>query len=174
MKLTAGTNDTYFITMTVINWVDVFTRTVYKDLLIENLEYCRKEKGLEIFSYVIMTNHIHLIAKGKDKPLSDILRDFKTFTSKELFRAIKDNAKESRKVWMIGLMNKAGKKNILNTNYQFWQNYNQPIIINDNRTFLIKQNYIHQNPVRAGFVVNDYDYLYSSASELSPLIVDEY
>ncbi len=173
-KLTASTNETYFVTLTVINWIDIFTRPIYKDLLIDNLEYCRKEKGLEIYSYVIMTNHIHMIACGKEKPLGDILRDFKTYTSKELFKEIKNNPKESRKDWLIGLLNKAGKKNVLNVNHQFWQNYNQPIVIYDNRTFLIKQNYIHQNPVRAGFVVNDYDYLYSSACELSPLIVDEY
>ena len=173
-KLTASTNETYFVTLTVINWIDIFTRPIYKNLLIDNMEYCRKEKGLEIYSYVIMTNHIHMIACGKEKPLGDILRDFKTYTSKELFKEIKNNPKESRKDWLIGLLNKAGKKNVLNVNHQFWQNYNQPIAVRNNKTFFVKQNYIHQNPVRAGIVVNDYEYLYSSASEQSPLKIDEY
>ena len=174
MKLTANTNDTYFVTMTVVNWIDIFTRPVYKDLIIDNLEFCRKEKGLEIYSYVIMTNHIHMIARAKKKPLSSVLRDFKTFTSKELYMAIQSNAKESRSKWIIGLLKKAGDENRLNVHHQFWRNYNQPILISNNNVFLVKQNYIHQNPVRAGFVVNDCDYLYSSACEQSPLKVDEY
>ena len=174
MRLTANTNDTYFVTLTVIYWIDIFTRLIYKDLIIDNLEYCRKEKGLNIYSFVIMSNHIHLICRSEKKPLSSILRDFKTFTSKELYKAIKNNTQESRKDWIIKLLDNAGSKNVLNKNHQFWQNNNQPILISKTSQFLVKQNYIHQNPVQAGIVTNDYNYLYSSASENSPLIVDEY
>jgi len=174
MKLTANSNDTYFVTLTIVYWIDIFTRLQYKDLIIDNLEYCRKEKGLEIYSYVIMSNHLHMIAHSTEKPLSDVLRDFKTYTSKELYKAIKDNPKESRRNWMVELFEQAGKLNSLNKNFQVWQNKNQPIIMTNNKQFLIKQNYIHQNPVVAGVVANDYDYLYSSACEGSPLKVDEY
>lgn len=104
MELTANSNEIHFVTFTVIDWIDVFTRPIYKDYIIENLEYCRKNKGLEIFSYVIMPNHLHLILRSKEKPLSDTIRDFKTYTSKELFKLIKENPKESRKEWMILLM----------------------------------------------------------------------
>ena len=54
-------DETYFITLTVVNWIDVFTRRMYRDIVVENLRYCQKNKGLEIFAFVIMTNHIHLI-----------------------------------------------------------------------------------------------------------------
>ncbi|OQX78447.1 MAG: hypothetical protein B6D61_05500 [Bacteroidetes bacterium 4484_249] len=174
MQLTANSNDTYFVTLTIVYWIDIFTRLQYKDMIIGNLEYCRKEKGLEIFSYVIMTNHLHLIARSTKKTLSNVLRDFKTFTSKELYKAIKENPQESRKRWMIKLFENAGKLNKLNKNFQVWQNKNQPIIMSNYKQFLVKQNYIHQNPVLAGFVANDFEYLYSSAGEDSPLIVDEY
>jgi REP element-mobilizing transposase RayT len=174
MELTANSNDTYFVTLTVVEWIDVFTRRFYKDYIIENLEYCRKNKGLEIYSYVIMSNHLHLILKSKEKPLSDTLRDFKTYTSKELFKMIKENPKESRKEWMISLMKQAGKNNMLNKSHQFWQNDNQPIKIWDIMQFKIKENYIHQNPVLGGFVARAQDFLYSSASKHSPLIVDIY
>jgi len=172
MELTANSNEIHFVTFTVIDWIDVFTRPIYKDYIIENLEYCRKNKGLEIFSYVIMPNHLHLILRSKEKPLSDTIRDFKTYTSKELFKLIKENPKESRKEWMILLMKQAGKYNSSNVNHQFWQRDNQPIKIWDNRQFKIKENYIHQNPVVTGFVAHAHDFLYSSACKKSPLIVD--
>lgn len=173
MELTAKSNDVYFVTLTIVYWIDIFTRPLYKDFIIKNLEFCRKNKGLEIYSYVIMSNHLHLILRAKEKPLSDVLRDFKTFTSKELFKMIKENQQESRKDWIIRLMENAGKKNGLNQNHQFWQNDNQPILIDNNQQFLIKQNYIHENPVRSGYVAESHEFLYSSANERSPLKIDE-
>jgi REP element-mobilizing transposase RayT len=91
----------YFVTLTVKGWVDVFTRNEYKNILIENLTYCQKNKGLEIFAYCIMTNHIHLIACAKEGfILSDILRDFKKFSSRTILNSIRNNPQESRKDWL--------------------------------------------------------------------------
>lgn len=71
----------HFITITVVGWVDVFTRTQYKDIIIESLKYCVSSKGLKLYAYVIMTNHLHLIVSTSEgNELSDILRDFKKFT----------------------------------------------------------------------------------------------
>jgi len=174
MELTAKTNDVYFVTLTVVYWIDIFTRPVYKDVVIKNLEFCRKNKGLEIYSYVIMTNHLHLILRAKEKTLSELLRDFKSFTSKELYKLIKENPQESRKDWIIRSLEFAGKINSANKYHQFWQNDNYPIVIDSNKQFTVKQNYIHENPVRSGFVAQPHEYLYSSANEQSPLKVDEY
>ena len=69
---------------------------------------------------------MHMILRSIENPLSDILRDFKSFTSKKLYKAIKENPQESRKEWIIRLLENAGKKNSLNKNHQFWQNDNQP------------------------------------------------
>ncbi len=174
MRLTANSNDIYFVTLTVVYWIDIFTRPIYKDILIDNLIYCQKNKGLEIFSYVIMTNHLHLILRSQPAPLSNILRDFKTFTSKEIFKTIQNNSLESRKNWILKLLLQAGKNNRLNKNHQLWQNNNQPILITNHKEFYIKQNYIHQNPVKMGFVTNECDYLYSSANAQSPIKIIEY
>jgi len=88
----------YFITFATVGWVDVFTRREYKDILIDSLQFCQKEKGLILFAYVIMTNHVHLIARSKDGfELSNIMRDFKKFTSKQVIKALDLNPKESRK-----------------------------------------------------------------------------
>ncbi len=66
----------YFITSTVHQWVDVFTRKDYIDILLDSLRFCQQEKGLKIYAWVIMTNHIHLIVQSDKVPLSDIIRDF--------------------------------------------------------------------------------------------------
>lgn len=73
----------YFLTFQVVGWSDVFTRKVYRDLILENLSFCRLEKGLCLYWYAIMSNHIHLVVQQKDGKLSDWVRDFKKFTSKK-------------------------------------------------------------------------------------------
>ncbi|SDF06094.1 Transposase IS200 like [Mucilaginibacter pineti] len=84
MRRTAVTDELYFVTLTVTDWIDVFTRRIYSDFIIENLNYCQQNKKLNIYAYVLMTNHLHLIANAEDGSLSNILRDFKTYTSKGL------------------------------------------------------------------------------------------
>jgi len=55
----------YYLTFQIVGWVDIFTRQVYRDIAIESLKYCQQNKGLCIFAYVIMSNHIHLLAPAK-------------------------------------------------------------------------------------------------------------
>jgi putative transposase len=78
----------YFITCTVHQWVDVFKREVYMNRLIESLRYCQKEKGVKIYAWVIMSNPIHLIMRSDKNNLSDIIRDFKKYTSSAIYKAI--------------------------------------------------------------------------------------
>jgi REP element-mobilizing transposase RayT len=66
----------YFVTFTVHQWVDVFTRKAYAEILLESLKYCQLTKGLEVFAWVIMSNHCHLILRARNENLSDIIRDF--------------------------------------------------------------------------------------------------
>ena len=110
----------YFVTFTVINWIDVFTRKIYKDLLIENIKYCQVNKGLELYAWVLMFNHIHMIIGSNIQSLSDIIRDMKKYTSVKLIEAIKENKSESRKQWMVPQFESAGQRNSNNLKYQFW------------------------------------------------------
>jgi REP element-mobilizing transposase RayT len=67
----------HFITMTLVEWLDLFSREKYKELVIENIKFCIKEKGLSVHAYVVMTNHLHMIVRSeKDKDLAGIIRDF--------------------------------------------------------------------------------------------------
>ena len=113
-----------------------------------------------------MTNHVHLVVRSKSLPLEGIIRDLKSFTSREIVKAISDNPQESRKEWVLWLFERAGKKNKNNRNAQFWQQHNQPIELG-RKAYDVDNymDYIHDNPVRAGFVAKAEDYLYSSAQD---------
>ena len=153
----------YFISFAIVNWIDVFTRDLYYNCITESLDFCRKNKGMEIYGYCIMTNHIHLIFRSSLNDPSGLIRDFKGFTSRKLLKMIEENAQESRRDWMLWMFERAGKKNSNVTNKQFWQQNNHPIEIWSLKVFEQKLNYIHQNPVKAGFVTDPIDWKYSSA-----------
>lgn len=153
----------YFITMTVVDWIDLFTRKELKNIIVDALKYCQNEKGLSILGWCLMSSHLHAIFQaGKSNSLSDILRDFKTFTSKEIIKFIK-NENESRKEWLLELFSRACNDLAKKQNYKVWQDGNQPKIIYTPEFFWEKLDYIHNNPVEEMIVEKPEDYLYSSA-----------
>jgi putative transposase len=157
----------YFITFATVQWVDVFSRSNYVDILLDSLRYCQKEKGLRIHGWCIMSNHVHLIISTQvGHHPSDVLRDLKKFTSKQIVAAIEDKKlPESRRGWMLWLFRKAGEANSKNTFYQFWQQENHPIEIFSNKFIDQKLAYIHENPVKSGLVDEPWEYRYSSARD---------
>ena len=100
---------TYFLTFTIVGWADALLRTEHKKLICDSLKFCVDNKGLEIFSYAIMTSHIHLLARAKKANLCEIIRDFKKFTSSQLIYSMKAG-NESRKEWMVKLFNEQNGK----------------------------------------------------------------
>ncbi|RWY55451.1 REP-associated tyrosine transposase [Mucilaginibacter gilvus] len=155
----------YFITFSVVRWIDVFTRREYKDILVESLKFCTKNKGLELYAWVIMSNHVHLIIGTKGEPMQNILRDIKRHTSKQLTKAIADNHQESRRDWLLWFFEREGRLNPNNETYQFWQQGNHPIELWSNYVIDQKLDYLHNNPVVAGWVDEPEHYLYSSARD---------
>jgi len=153
----------HFITATVVDWVDVFTRQVYRDCVVECLNYCIANKGMIVYGYVIMSNHIHLIIQSEVGKLSDLVRDFKKFTAKSILEKIHSEP-ESRREWMLERFQKATESHTRNKNYQFWQYGNHAEEIYTNKFMWSKLDYIHLNPVRAGVVNKASEYIYSSAS----------
>lgn len=107
----------YFVSFAKVGWIDVFTRRIYNDILIDSLIYCQKEKGLEIYSWVIMSNHVRLICSSKTNDLSGTIRDLKRHTAEEMLKTIENNIQESRKKWMLTIFKKAGTYNSNNANY---------------------------------------------------------
>jgi putative transposase len=154
----------HFVSFATVQWVDALSRPDYKNVIIESLKYCQIKKGLILHAFVIMNNHIHLIASAKEGfNLSDILRDFKKHTSKTLLREILHNEKESRRSWMKWIFESAGKQNSNNKNFQFWRQDNRPIELSTNEMMDQRLDYLHDNPVVEGIVYEPEQYVYSSA-----------
>ena len=153
----------HFVSFATVNWIDVFTRKIYFDIIVDSLRYCIENKGLELYAWCIMSNHVHLIIGTENGNLSNIIRDMKRHTSKQLLKAITENPQESRKEWMLWLFKRAGEHNSNNENYQFWQQNNHPIELSTEEMFDQRIDYLHYNPVESGAVTNPQDYLYSSA-----------
>jgi REP element-mobilizing transposase RayT len=151
----------YFVTFAVVNWIDVFTRAEYVQVLLDSLQFCQINKGLILHGWCIMSSHVHLVIGSSDVPLSDIMRDMKKFTAKNITEAIKSHPGESRKEWMLWMFEREGKRN--NQRYQFWQQHNQPIELYTQPFFDQKLEYLHQNPVKAGFVQEAHHWSWSSA-----------
>lgn len=155
----------YFITITVVGWIDIFTRYQCIQIIINALRYCITKKGLTLYAYVIMSNHIHMLAEAKEGSigLSGIIRDFKKYTCNQLIKWIQTSKKESRKNWMLRIFKEEGEKNSNNKFFKIWQPHNRPITLMYPRFTLQKMNYIHNNPVTAGIVDKAEDYVFSSA-----------
>jgi putative transposase len=164
IKHTIKKNASYYLTLTVVEWADVFTRKNHIDAIIESLRFCIANKGLNIYSYCLMTNHLHMVVNC-DAPfeLKDVIRDFKRHTTKIIIEQIK-NEPESRREWLLKLFEKAGEESKRNKNYKMWQTSNHALELFNEKFTWEKINYIHNNPVSEGFVNKPEDWKYSSAS----------
>lgn len=155
----------HFLTFTVCGWIDLLTRKVYKDILIDSFKFCQLNKRLVLNAFVVMSNHIHLIARATNEKytLSDIVRDFKKYTHNTMMPII-DSEVESRRLWMLHQFKYYGNRNSKNEDYQIWTNNNHPEECFSKEFTDVKVNYIHQNPVRSGIVAFPEHYIYSSAA----------
>ncbi|MEI6748012.1 MAG: transposase [Bacteroidota bacterium] len=158
----------YYVTFQVVYWIDLFTRPAYRDIVLESLRCCQKEKELELFAWVIMSNHVHLLARSSKNDLSGTIRDFKKYTSKAFIELI-SNSGESRKEWMLRLFAHAAKRQNKAGDYQVWTYENHAVEVYGNSFIQTKVEYIHNNPVRAGIVNKAEDYKYSSACTYADL-----
>jgi len=153
----------YFISFSVVYWLDIFIRNEYREILLDSIRYNQENKGLEVYSWCIMTSHVHMIIGSHGQKMETIMQGMKSVTSRDLRQAIVNNEKESRREWLIEMMEYAGKQNNHNGKFQLWQEGNHPIKLSNNKIMDQKLDYIHNNPVKAGFVSLPEDYLYSSA-----------
>ena len=159
---------TYFLTLQVVDWIDVFTREKYRIIVTDSLNYCVTKKGLNIFAYVLMSNHVHLIANATHENLSNVIGAMKQHTSTTILDTIQQD-RESRKEWMLPLFRKAAASHQRNETYQFRAHENHPEEIFSPHFTFQRINYIHQNPVRAGITEKPEDYIYSSARDYAGL-----
>ncbi|MFZ1704805.1 MAG: transposase [Saprospiraceae bacterium] len=155
----------HFITLTIVGWIDLFTSAACREIIIKNLRFCQQNKGLVIYCYVIMSNHIHLICHAKEEyRLSDILRDFKSFTAKSMIQTIQQK-EDKRLTWLLQSFAFHARFNKRNGDFQVWKQSNHPIELESPFFINQKLNYIHNNPVRARIVDLPNEYVFSSARD---------
>ena len=154
----------YFTTSTVVDWVDIFTRDIYREILLESIRFCQLNQGLIVHAWVLMTNHLHMICSfKKDKDPGLVLKNMKSFTAMKLIDAIIKNPAESRRENILAVFEAAGKKSSSNFRFKFWEHENHPVLIDSLLLYNQILNYLHWNPVVAGFVDEPWYWKHSSA-----------
>ncbi len=154
----------YFVTCTVVHWIDLFTRPELKHIVVDSLQFCQAHKGLVIHAWCVMPSHVHLIISTKGERLEAIMRDLKKHISKEIIKTI-ENINESRREWLLRAFSKAATKLKRVSKYKVWKDGNQPKLLETNHFLQQKLDYIHMNPVMAEIVDEPEYYRYSSARD---------
>ena len=149
----------HFVTSTILEWLPVFTTAASCDILVESLEFCRREKGLRLYGWVIMEHHFHAVVDGPD--LSQIMADLKKFTAKRLIEQL---PKEGRN-WLLTELNYYRQRHKTRSTYQVWQEGFHPQAVFTDAVMQQKLDYLHANPVRRGLVASPEHWRYSSAHE---------
>lgn len=153
----------HFTTSTIVNWIDLFTRKEYAEIVLDSLRYCQVKKGLIIHGWNLMPSHLHMIVSRAAKvELHDIFRDFKKHTAIEIVNCMKE-INESRREWISKQFAEAGAPLTRITNYKVWQDGNHPVELTTNKMIDDRLHYLHYNPVESGLVWEPQDYCYSSA-----------
>jgi putative transposase len=154
----------YFVTSTVVHGIGLFTRKGLKHTIIDSLKHCQGHKGLIIHAWCLMPSHLHMIISSKGEPWSNIMRDFKQFTTKQIIEEI-TLINESRSEWLLRAFEKAGKERKRISNNKVWQEGNQPKSIVTTAFPDQKLNYILSNPTEAEIVDEAAQDLYCSARD---------
>jgi putative transposase len=149
----------YFITCTVVKWIPLFTRKPYFDIVMDSLRFCRQYKDLKLYAYIILDNHLHLVIAA-DK-LTDIIRDFKSYTAKLLIARLE----RDQKMWVLHQFQYHKQPTKTKSAYQVWQEGFHPQQIVSEEMLQQKIDYLHHNPVRIGVVERPEDWIYSSARD---------
>ncbi len=149
----------YFCTITVLDWVPVLIEARYIDPIIESLRFCREHKRLELFAFVVMPNHVHLIAAAGEH-LHPVIRDFKRFTSRMIHDWLREDGCGTYLGWLEAATQCARRQR---GELGLWQDGFHPQALYSRNVFEQKLNYLHENPVRKGLVHRPEDWWYSSA-----------
>lgn len=160
-KYAVRNENLHFLTHTIVDWIDVFTRKELAEIIIGSLNFCIEKKGLEVYAWCLMPSHLHMIAttkEGNADTLSEVMRDFKKFTSNEIVRVI-PGINESREHWLMKHLQTGSDS------FQVWQPGMRPVELFTRKFTNQKMDYIHNNPVVAGIVDEPQHYLLSSARD---------
>jgi putative transposase len=148
----------YFVTCTIVEWLPVFTSMACCDIVVKSLQHCRERKGLKIYAWVILDTDFHAVLAAPD--LASVLRDFKSFTAREILKQLELEGRE----WLLYQLHYCRARHKPN-DYQVWQEGSHPQVIGTDQAMEQKLEYVHNNPVKRGWVTAPEHWCYSSAHE---------
>jgi REP element-mobilizing transposase RayT len=157
----------YFVTFNIVDWVDLFIRPVYKQIVVHTLNHFVEHRGLSVFAWCLMTNHLHVLGQARGGySMGEMENEFKTFTTQKILEAINVEP-DIRREWMLERFEKTCQAMSNTKKFQLWQQSSNPIYIDLKKTKILIEyiQYIHENPVRNRIVTAAEDYLYSSARD---------
>ncbi len=161
----------YFLTFNVIDWVSIFIRPVYKRIIVDSLNYFVQSRRLTIYSWCLMTNHLHLLAKTEEGyGMANFEKDFKKFTTLKILEAM-EGEPDLRKEWMLRLFEEYSKSLRKIEKLHVWQNCSSPVYFDGKQPERLQEKIfnIHENPVRDLVVDQAENYLFSSARDYTGL-----
>lgn len=150
----------YFVTFTIVEWINVLQDVEYKMIIVNAIRFYQQNRGLLVYAYCIMHNHVHLIIQSNgEETVSEVLRDLKKFTSKEIIKKLQTEGKNEA---ILSEFRKAGEKLKRIKNYKVWQDGNHAKVLYNNKFIWQKLNYIHNNPVKVGLAERPEEYMFCS------------
>ena len=159
--------DCSYLTFNTVDWVDVFIRQAYKQVIADTLNFFIEKKGFTVYAWCLMTNHLHLLAKAKNgSGLAMIEKEFKKITTNQIMEAF-DLEPELRRNWIMQRFENFSQSLKKIERFQLWQGCSNPSFIDFKQVYKLQERvlYIHENPVRDQIVANPEDYIYSSAGD---------
>jgi putative transposase len=147
----------YFLTMTVVDWMPIFAHPDVAEIILGSLRYFQEVKHAKLYAYVLMENHLHCIVQSDN--LKEVIRTFKSYTA----RIIIDHFIEHTNTDMLKKFKQNKLSHKKESDYQVWQEGSHPEEIASDEMMQQKIEYIHNNPVRRGYIEEPSHWRYSSA-----------
>ena len=148
----------HFLTSTIVNWIPIFTRPTTVKILLNSFQYLQKQYQLRLYGFVVLENHLHWLAQSENLP-KEISR-FKSYTAKMIIRHLEEQRQYKLLLRQLSFYKKKHKKD---RQYQLWEEGSHPQEMQNKIMMRQKLDYIHQNPVKRGYVNDPCHWRYSSA-----------
>jgi len=149
----------HFMTCTILHWIPIFTRVETTNIVFDTLRYLQNNDNLKLYSYVILENHLHLIVSSDD--IAKSMRSFKSYTAKQILKLLQEKNVKT----ILDQLSFYKKAHKVDATYQLWQEGYAPKLIVDDKMMIDRINYIHNNPIKRGYVDEAKHWRYSSARD---------
>jgi putative transposase len=150
-------NYPHFLTQTTVAWLPVFSQPDVVDIVLDSWRFLQRERDIVVLAWVILENHLHWIGAGPD--LSKRVREFKSFTATSIVKRLEQKGAST----LLQELTYYKRRHKVDQTHQVWQEGSHPQMIMDEKMMWQKIEYIHNNPLRRGYVDDPTHWRYSSA-----------